>query len=259
MNSLKLGPYGRSPLLAALLSLPAPGLGHLYAGQAGKGIALAVATLCVASSRFLICAGRGASASLLGLLLPIGAFLTLSAYAVFSAARLAALRRGSFALRGYNRLPAYAVFLLLSVAGPLLIASEFRRSVLQVFKMAGSSMAPTLRDGDRILVRKSPGWSRSIERGDVVVFRPPSDPDRHWIQRVIGLPGDEIEIRTGKVFMNGKAVISRDMLLNSTFRLFWFIDVLSVNVIVGKNLALPSAVLNVVLIILFPLLDDVNM
>ena len=78
--------------------------------------------------------------------------------------------------------------------------------VIQAFKVQGSSMSPTLVNGERILVNKfvynfnfSP-----IERGDIVVFWYPDDPNLSFIKRVVGLPGEIIEIRSGEVYVDGE-------------------------------------------------------
>jgi signal peptidase I len=67
-------------------------------------------------------------------------------------------------------------------------------------------MAPELVDGERILVNKFLYRVKSIERGDVVVFWYPEDPDVSFIKRVVGLPRDRIEINSGVVFVNGEPV-----------------------------------------------------
>jgi signal peptidase I len=76
--------------------------------------------------------------------------------------------------------------------------------VVQAFKVQGSSMAPELEDGERILVNKFLYRVHSIDRGDVVVFWFPEDPDVSFIKRVAALPGDRIEIVSGRVLVNGE-------------------------------------------------------
>lgn len=81
---------------------------------------------------------------------------------------------------------------------------------VQPVVVEGTSMLPQLHDGERLLVNKmvyyriqSVSWGH-IERGDIVVFWYPNDPDKSYVKRVIGLPGEIIEIRNGKVFVDGK-------------------------------------------------------
>lgn len=74
--------------------------------------------------------------------------------------------------------------------------------VVQAFKVQGTSMSPELEDGERILVNKFLYYFGDIKRGDVVVFWYPEDPQLSFIKRVVALPGETVEIRSGKVFVN---------------------------------------------------------
>lgn len=71
----------------------------------------------------------------------------------------------------------------------------------------GSSMAPGIHDGDRILVDHVSYLFGDVHRGDVVVLQYPLDPSLDYIKRVIGLPGDRIEISRGHVVVNGVEII----------------------------------------------------
>ena len=71
-------------------------------------------------------------------------------------------------------------------------------------------MLPQLHDGERLLVNKlvyykfkSVSWGH-IERGDIVVFWYPKEPDKSYVKRVIGLPGETVEMRNGEVYINGE-------------------------------------------------------
>ena len=64
-------------------------------------------------------------------------------------------------------------------------------------------MEPLLLDGERIVVNKFIYRFQPIERGDVVVFWYPRDPSVSFIKRVVGLPGDLVEIRSGRLIVNG--------------------------------------------------------
>ena len=78
--------------------------------------------------------------------------------------------------------------------------------VVQAFKVQGTSMSPELKDGDRILVNKFLYYFGDIERGDVVVFWYPEDPKLSFIKRVVALPGETVEIRSGAVLVNGTLI-----------------------------------------------------
>jgi signal peptidase I len=78
--------------------------------------------------------------------------------------------------------------------------------VAQAFRVQGTSMQPLLQDGERIVVNKFVYRFHAIERGDVVVFWYPRDPSVSFIKRVVGLPGDSVEVRRGLVYVNGLRV-----------------------------------------------------
>lgn len=75
--------------------------------------------------------------------------------------------------------------------------------VYQPVKVEGTSMAPHLADQERIFINKFVYQLGPIQRGDVVVFRYPLDPKKSFIKRVVGLPGETVEIRRGVVYVNG--------------------------------------------------------
>ena len=76
--------------------------------------------------------------------------------------------------------------------------------VYQPVKVEGGSMEPGLEDQERIFINKLVYRFESIERGDIVVFRYPRDTHKSFIKRVIGLPGDRINISYGHVYVNGE-------------------------------------------------------
>jgi len=73
-------------------------------------------------------------------------------------------------------------------------------------RVDGFSMRPTLEDSELVLVNKMAYWLGQPKHGDIVVFRYPVNPSEDLIKRVIGLPGDEVKIHDGKVYINGLAV-----------------------------------------------------
>ncbi len=75
--------------------------------------------------------------------------------------------------------------------------------VVQPVKVEGTSMQPNLADQERIFVSKFIYHFSEIHRGDVIVFWYPNDVSKSFIKRVIGLPGDRVEIRKGSVYIDG--------------------------------------------------------
>jgi len=78
--------------------------------------------------------------------------------------------------------------------------------VYQPVKVEGTSMMPSIEDQERIFINKFlyRFGIGDITRGDTVVFWYPGDPSKSFIKRVIGTPGDRVEVREGKVILNGK-------------------------------------------------------
>ena len=70
-------------------------------------------------------------------------------------------------------------------------------------RFQGTSMLPTIKDGDVLRVSRLDSQSRKqLTRGEIIVFRYPADQTKSYIKRLIGLPGDRIEIRDGEVWVN---------------------------------------------------------
>jgi signal peptidase I len=98
-----------------------------------------------------------------------------------------------------------ARLLLRDLVFALLVAALFVVFVMQPVKVEGTSMLPRLHDGERIFVNKLVYYHLpKLERGDIVVFWYPDDPDKSYIKRVIGLPGELMEIRDGIIYVNGQ-------------------------------------------------------
>src|SRR3954453_11434992 len=74
----------------------------------------------------------------------------------------------------------------------------------QPVKVEGTSMLPGLQDQERIFINKFVYRFGTVERGDIVVFHYPRDPNKSYIKRVIGVAGDRVRIDDGQVFVNGE-------------------------------------------------------
>jgi signal peptidase I len=103
-----------------------------------------------------------------------------------------------------------------SILVAVVLALFVRTFVFQAFKIPTGSMKPNLLVGDHLIVNKfifAPAVTglerallpmRPIERGDIIVFKFPEEPERDFIKRVIGLPGDTLELKNQTVLVNGE-------------------------------------------------------
>lgn len=105
-----------------------------------------------------------------------------------------------------------------SIIIALILALIIRAFLVQAFKIPSGSMIPTFNIGDRIFVSKviygakvpftnfrMPAM-RQPKRGDIIVFRSPEDKKKDFVKRLIGLEGETVEIRDGRIYINGKVV-----------------------------------------------------
>ena len=83
------------------------------------------------------------------------------------------------------------------------------------FKVYGSSMLPTIEEGEYIMVSKAAYFFGEPHRGDIIVFVSPQDPKSDLIKRIIALPGDTVEIKDNTVFVNGTALAESSYTLES--------------------------------------------
>jgi signal peptidase I len=101
-----------------------------------------------------------------------------------------------------HRLSVWLRDVLVSVAASFMIITFLYQPV----RVEGTSMQPELRDQDRLFINKFAYRFENISRGDVVVFHYPRDPSKSYIKRIIALPGDDLSIDDGRVYVNGKRV-----------------------------------------------------
>jgi signal peptidase I len=102
----------------------------------------------------------------------------------------------------YNKWYLYLLIILINAFFINSLLASFTIPTIKAYKLPAASMAPTLMIGDRVIVNKNYYTNRNPQRGDVVIFPDPSDPSKDFIKRIIGLPGETIEIVGKKVSIN---------------------------------------------------------
>ena len=91
-----------------------------------------------------------------------------------------------------------------SIVVALLLTLVIRTFVVQAFKIPSGSMRPTLLEGDKLFVNKFIYRFHLPERGDILVFKYPDDPKKDFIKRLVATGGETVEIRDGKIYVDGK-------------------------------------------------------
>ncbi len=216
------------PWVAALLTFVAWGLGFYYAHQPKTAVRLAIASVIV---------GVGLAALMIGVLLTRAAPLVLDWIepakdwiGVVAAAPLAVwawvatARQPSAPKARPVRLLGYLAIWLVPLFTSLSLAMVVRFGVVQPFRFPSGSMQPTIAVGDYLLVSKSAyGYSRFSfspfrvgppgrflakppQRGDLVAFRPVTSEGKDFVKRLVGMPGDTIQIVDGVLTINGVGV-----------------------------------------------------
>jgi signal peptidase I len=92
---------------------------------------------------------------------------------------------------------------LLITLGLALVIFLVLQTTIQSSIVLGSSMEPGMEDGQRLIINKAVYHFREPARGDVIILHPPIEPKKEYVKRVIGLPGDTVEVRSGMVYING--------------------------------------------------------
>lgn len=202
----------RRPLLALAAALVMPGLGHVYLGDfvSGASLLLAIGLAVPVFARLAL----WAPASWLCYVMLLGVVIAIAAYACSAQhAFRRAKQAPNVALRSFQRPTVYALYVAVGYAFVLEPASAHARDHwLETFVVPSASMMPAILPGDRFFADKTVGQSggAKLERGAVVVFVNPNDPRHTFVKRVIGLPGDRIQIAGSTVRVNGAELTRAD-------------------------------------------------
>ena len=197
----------RTPLLALVASLVMPGLGQLYNGQPTKGLLLFLAL----GAATTVSAWLALHGSKHIMWLIILAFLLLSLalyiYSMVDAFRTAKRLGSSYSLKPFNQSYIYIIVFVVGyffIFGGLLHYT--RKHLMESFYIPSRSMLPTLLQGDVLFADKRVnclGCKNRVEHGDLAIFVYPNNRTQLYIKRIIGLPGDKIDIKGSDIKVNG--------------------------------------------------------
>jgi len=198
----------RKPLFALALSFLLTGLGQLYNGKPRKGILFFVASFVLPFLFFQLSVVGSNQILIAFLVLSSASDLGLYIWAARDAWKQAKRMEKNYKLRVYNRLYVYILLVIvmnLFIFGPIINWKKICFFALP-YRMQTGSMAPTILPGDLIMVDKRidhASKNLGLKRGELVVFKYPRDKNIHFIKRIVGLPGDEIELRGMELYVNG--------------------------------------------------------
>jgi len=99
----------------------------------------------------------------------------------------------------------YSLILVLYIL-PIVAALLFRAFLFEPFHIPSISMSPTVQLGDYLFAKKYAYFSHVPERGDVIVFKSPQNLSLTYIKRIVGMPGDAIQIKNGRLFINNAEI-----------------------------------------------------
>lgn len=206
----------KEPLLAVMFGVILTGLGQIYAGKIKRGIFLFFIPLVVSIPfilySFNLIFNPNTTFNFLSLLLLILLVIIGFAYEIFviidsyRCAKEYNIRNNlSRNITSDKRglLIAGIIFLIIFNPYKVITTGYIRNNLVQAFKIPTRTMKPTLMEGDLILVDKAIYKKSEPKRGDVIVFIYPEDTKKKFVMRLVGLPGETVEIKNGEVLING--------------------------------------------------------
>jgi len=195
----------RSPVIAGVLSFFAPGSGHIYIGQYRRGTVLILAFILLQPvlllAGFLVAPTFRAVSSFMVVILAAALLLTL--FITIDAIRIA--RRGGQGTRWYLWVGAILLCWIGFAATSVLGAVIKPQLPWRTFTIPSASMEPTLYVDEWLIADMRYFDKHAPARGDLVLYRVPTDNETIYIKRIVGLPGDRVVFRDGHAVVNGAA------------------------------------------------------
>ena len=204
MSEAPLGRTRRKPLIAIVLSLIMPGLGHVYCGRIVKGIILAFLSCILIPIAFGLLSADRSSVRIAVIMASLLASVAVWLVAIIDSWYTARRTIDSYVLKDYNRWYVYVILILMSTGSSVQISFHLRASLLEAFRVPVASNYPTIIPNDRFLANKLAYKNSDPKRGDLVVFINPENRRQNYIKRVVAVAGDTVEIKDGQLHINSQ-------------------------------------------------------
>jgi signal peptidase I len=192
----------RRPWLAFLVGVFFPGLGHLYAGDPLRAaIAAGIVFVAITPARFLVGAllSWSAAAVIAGLVASLVMWFAIP----LDGARLARHRRDR-TLSAWNRVWVYVVYAVLAFVLWTVTSMWWREHLwFRTFRIPSAAMADTILLDDIVLADMRTSRLFPLRRGEIIIFEYPPEPEISYLKRVVGLPGETLELRAGHLHVDG--------------------------------------------------------
>lgn len=203
-----MNPNARKPRLALVAGLVMPGLGQLYLGDLPRGLCFLLGVAFAVPGAVHL--AMGGPPQILCFVVFAGVVLATTLY-VWSAcdAWQTARRSSARPFYSWQRPSVYALYVVVAYVFVLAPSTtSVRRDLLEAFVVPSASMSPGILPGDRIFADKTVGQlgGTKLWRGALVVFIHPNDRTTTFVKRVVGLPGDHVEIDGRSLRVNGRSV-----------------------------------------------------
>ena len=186
--------------LLMVLSILTVGLGQFYSTRYNRAMLFYGAFLLI----WILCVSAPVTYSFAGFVAYISVVGCFSAFHLSDAWRTAK-RAGAVPLRRYNRKSVYTLVVAVNFIVVVYLLPEFLPPPVKAYRIPTSAMEPALLVGDFIVADRQRLDRSALNRGDVVVFMHPTE-GKDFIKRVIGLPGETVEMRGEQVLINGEVL-----------------------------------------------------
>lgn len=196
----------RKSWVAGLLTLFTIGLGHLYSGEAKRGIVLYSFGQGTILTIFLSLIWL--SPNILVFLLAVLCGLGFLIFCILDAIRVSRKHKLTYKRKKYNRW--YVYFFVLAVNLCFIqpaVESTIKNEIVQAYRIPSGAMKPTLQIGDHIIADKYIYKNAEPKRGDIIIFPFPADPSKDFIKRVVAVGGEAIEIIDKQILINGEVIV----------------------------------------------------